>query len=110
MICYLTVLLSAYVSYLFCGNVDFLWYCLFHSWKRLKFGMLLVIVLLIGDVAVFFGVRGGHNSYTTATDFVFTNSFFLFCTFLMLTYLIYAVMFAVKLFIFIVCFDFSSVV
>jgi len=61
MICYLTVLLSAYVSYLFCGpsgNVEFLWYCLFHSWKILKFVMLLAIVLLNGDVTVFFGVSG----------------------------------------------------
>jgi hypothetical protein len=61
MICYLTVLLSAYVSCLFCdpsGNVEFLWYCLFHSWKRLKFGMLLAIVLLAGDVAVFFWCQG----------------------------------------------------
>ena len=60
-ICYLTVLLSAYVSYLFCGtsgNVEFLWYFLFHSWKRLKFGVLLAIVLLMGDVAVFFGAWG----------------------------------------------------
>jgi hypothetical protein len=57
-ICYLTVLLSAYVSYLFCDtgeNVEFLWYCLSHFWKRLKFGMLLAIMLLIDDVAVFFG-------------------------------------------------------
>jgi hypothetical protein len=67
MICYLTVL-SAYVSYLFCGpsgNVEFLWYCLFLSWKRLKFGMLLAIVLLIGGVAVFLvpGVsnQNGHS-------------------------------------------------
>ena len=46
---------------LFCGtsgNVEFLWYCLFHSWKRLKFGMLLAIVLLMGGVAVFFGAWG----------------------------------------------------
>ena len=47
--------------------------------------------------------RGGHNSYTTATYFVLTNSFFLFCMFLMWTYLIYAVVFAVKLFILLHC-------
>ena len=47
--------------------------------------------------------RGGHNSCTTATDLVLTNSFFLFSMFLMWTYLIYAVVFAVKLFILLHC-------
>lgn len=59
-ICYLTVL-SAYVSCLFygtSGNVELLWYSLFHSWKGLKFGMLLAIVLLTGDVGLFVGAWG----------------------------------------------------